>query len=174
MAPMPDYAAPLLAELRAHGVTDAAIHRPRRGHPQIRFTWQGRRMFFVFAGTPSDARGQDNALSDLRRLLGVKRIIHKSTAPAKKRNRTEAPIVLTFATRPDPLLALAPMKARVQEADRTAFLAGQHAFLAGHGDAAPAGWSARLSEQFRAGWWRMHGGTAATWPPPGTARLRHA
>lgn len=146
-----DYATLLLPELATHSATDVRVERDHK-HPQIGFVHAGRKLIYVIPSTPSDRRGALNALSDLRNLLGVRRIIHKSSGPPKRRNRTEAPVVLTFAARPDPMAALAGVAARMRQKAEAAGLA---AYMAGASDAAPRGLDAA---SFRAGWWRGHGG----------------
>lgn len=71
------YIPPLTAELKRHGATGIEIDRAHP-HPRISFIWNGARMFFVTGSSPSDCKGLDNALSDLRRLMGVRKIVRKS------------------------------------------------------------------------------------------------
>ena len=43
-----------------------------RKHPRVVFEWKGEEMFYVLPGTPGDTlRGAKNAISDLRRMLGL-------------------------------------------------------------------------------------------------------
>ena len=64
--------------LRNHG---AVLDRQHK-HPVWRFP-DGR--IFVMAGTPGDYRAERNSLSDLRRLLGVKRVTHKNPERREKK-----------------------------------------------------------------------------------------
>lgn len=67
----------LIAEIRAHGVKTWRIDKAGRAHPRLMFEFAGRPLMYVMPNTPSDKHGVLNALSDLRRLMGVKRIIRK-------------------------------------------------------------------------------------------------
>lgn len=71
-----DYLTTLTAELRAHGVTKWDVERNHR-HPRLYFWHKGRRMFYVMPSTAGDRRGHLNALSNLRRMMGVKRMVRK-------------------------------------------------------------------------------------------------
>ncbi len=152
-----EYAAELLDELQRHGICDAFVEQ-HSAHPRIRFTHNGRPMFFVFPSSPSDMRGRglDNALSDLRRLIGVKKIVHKSTAPPKKRNKTSPETALTFSIKPNPLQSLVVMQHRIVAAKRDVKADGILAFMSGASDAPPTGLSDYMTNEFRQGWWYMH------------------
>ena len=95
------YLPALEAELRRVGVASWSVSCNR--HIKIRFAWQGRTVVFITPMSPSDAyRGQKNALSDLRRILGVKPKRRKSERPPKApATRVEKAPVLSGATVPD-------------------------------------------------------------------------
>lgn len=101
------YEALLIEELQAHGVTEWTVEH-RGKYPQLRFDWKGRRLICPFAISPSDsAHGAANALSCLRKLMGVKRIPEKkSDGHKRKRNRVEAVPDLSITVRPDPWTVL--------------------------------------------------------------------
>jgi hypothetical protein len=85
-------------------------------------------MMCVFPASPSDQRGVHNALSDLRRQMGVRRRICKSAKPRRQRGHngggpsgapaSPAPLVLTV--RPNPFDQLAPLLAQLRAAASTA------------------------------------------------------
>lgn len=64
--------------LKEHG---AVLDRQHK-HPVWRLP-DGR--IFVAASTPGDVRWERNSLADLRRLLGVKRVVHKNPARREKK-----------------------------------------------------------------------------------------
>lgn len=78
----------LINGIRAHGVTDHDVE-PRGSHRTLRFTYNGRKVTLVFGSNPSDRHHLQNALSDLRRAMGVKRIVikHRATQPSMPRLR---------------------------------------------------------------------------------------
>lgn len=67
------YVPALVEELRINGVND--YHFDNKGrHNKLRFCCNGQSHLLVFPKTPSDSyRGVRNCLSDLRRLLGVRK-----------------------------------------------------------------------------------------------------
>lgn len=81
----------LTAEIEAHGGEVLRVEITK--HQRIVFMWQGREMFYVASVTTSDWRAAENALTDLRRQMGVKRLVHKSTRPKRRRDqcRVEPP-----------------------------------------------------------------------------------
>jgi len=138
------YLPALIAELRAHGITETWVDR---AHPHPRLYWRhdGCRRFYVVPSTPGDRRGVDNALSDLRRVLGVKRITRHSDRPARRRNRTKAAVALTLTCRSDPMAALDGLAADIRRAD---IMAGVRLWHAG------VGLSGHETADVRWGWWR--------------------
>ena len=104
-----NYLRPLVAELERHGVTDYSIV-PGGKHRSMKFRFDDREIRFVFPSSPSDWRGLQNSLSDLRRMMGVHRIIHKAATGRGHRRRGEpesVPMPTTFTVRPDPFQVLA-------------------------------------------------------------------
>ena len=101
----------LTAELRSHGVTDWRVER-RSKHPSLVFAWQGGELRYIFAGTSAHHRAPENAASELRRMMGVKRVVTKSDAPKRTRNRTtsKTPLSLETFARENPLAALSAAK----------------------------------------------------------------
>lgn len=101
----------LTAELEAHGVSDYRVEHGGK-HPRLIFTFRGREMFKVFPASPSDnRRGIQNAVRELRKLMSVKRKIHKSTGPKRERNRTEPRIKsLSLTVKPGPFEVLRDWK----------------------------------------------------------------
>lgn len=74
-------------------------------HNKYRFQWNGREQIFMASSTPSDWRCWMNAVSDLRRVLGVKRKVHKNPANRQRsyRKRVETlPKMPKVTIRPDP------------------------------------------------------------------------
>lgn len=157
-----DYIAVIADELKLHGVRswDLDVHHK---HPQIHFEWNGRSMMFVVPNTPSDSRGHLNALSDVRRMMGVRRRIYKSSRVPKARNRTS--VFLSFPTeftvRPNPLDGLAPAAEIARRRMVDARQNGQSAFLSGLCGSAPAQYAAHLAHEFLIGWWLGHSGSFA-------------
>jgi len=146
-------------ELEVHGVTEWTVEQGK--HPKIRFVFNGQSLMFVVPASPSDAyHGPDNSLTDLRRLMGVKRVIApKRQGPKRQRNRTEAKVGLadlSFSVRPDPFASLAVVADRLKAEIAKAWQSGEMAFLGGGSGAAPAAWPVHLSQAYVAGWWAMH------------------
>lgn len=112
---MPEpYAPYLIAELRQHGVTEYELDDSGK-HYKLRFNWQGQNLMHVFPRSPSDTRGVLNCLSDLRRQMNVKRVVHKSsTKTTRRRNHTEAHRDLTITVKADPFAALAALKETIK------------------------------------------------------------
>ncbi len=96
------YEPDLIATLREAGITEYEVDRSRPHH-RLLFEANGRKVIFVYPASPSDSRrGLVNALTDLRRIIGVKRSAKRSDRPPRKRNRTRPEPVLTFPVRADP------------------------------------------------------------------------
>lgn len=112
---MADYYAPaLIEELKLHGVKEYEIDRTGK-HDKLRFRWQGKTLMHVFPKSASDSyRGLLNSLSDLRKSLGVSRIVRKSETRVEKiRRKPVAPVSaekLTITVKPDPFTVLARIK----------------------------------------------------------------
>lgn len=144
----------LTTELQAHGVTEWRVTR-RSKHPAIEFSWHDGTLRYVYAGTSSDRRSADNAVSDLRRMMGVKRVVVKSEAPKRMRNRTTSKKTITLETfaRDNPLAVLADAKdkakARVVEAE----VAGRRAFMCGMCGRPPDDFAPHLAKAYMRGWW---------------------
>jgi len=145
-------------ELQAHGVTEWTIDRSNN-HPKIRFEFNGNQIMFVVPSSPSDRHGWQNSLTDLRKRMGVRRLVTKSASPKRKRNQTEAKVSLTdlsFSVRPDPFTSLAVVADRMKAEIADAWQRGEHALLGGGSGAAPQTWPIHLSQAYVAGWWAMH------------------
>ncbi len=141
------YEQTLISELATHGVTDWWIDRDHP-HPQLHFVWQSRPLMYVMSSTPSDRRAHLNAVSDLRRLMGVRRVVHKSERPKRQKSRAiRIPALGSFTVRANPMNVLAPMNAAME--------AGRFAFFAGASDVPLPGYA---PSAFRAGWWDGHRG----------------
>jgi len=89
----------LIAELESHGIRDAWIDLDGK-HARVRFALKGQNRFFVFPKSSSDRRGLQNSLTDLRKLIGVRRPTKKSTRGKRQRNRVEAPVTSLSLTVP--------------------------------------------------------------------------
>src|ERR1700761_2559247 len=129
-----DPVAIVLKELHAHGVADKDIEVDRStNHPKIRFTFDGKPLLHVVPGSPSDVRGWHRSLTDLRRTMGVGRIVIKSkSAKRRRRNPTERKETLadlSFSTRPDPLASLQAVADRLKAYIADAWRMGEAAFL---------------------------------------------
>lgn len=145
-------------ELQLHGVTEWRVDR-HSNHPKVLFTFNGKPMMYVAPSSPSDRLGWRNALTSLRKMMGVKRLITKSKAPKRRRNRTETKISLTdlsFSVRPDPFANLSSVADRLRKQINDAWRSGESAFLSGASGASPREWPAHLSQAYVAGWWGMH------------------
>lgn len=102
-----EYESALVAELARHGVTDYEVVSGRK-HKKLLFTFQGRDIVFAFSSTPSDVRSLRNTLTDLRKLMGVKRVAARKN-PARKPKRKASPRPLecpTITVGHDPFAAL--------------------------------------------------------------------
>jgi hypothetical protein len=88
-----DYIRAVKAELAAHGVAEYQIDDGRK-HKKLRFSWQGKDVLYVMPKSPSDWRASMNAVSDLRRLMGVDRLVVKNAerrAAPRSRAASKAP-----------------------------------------------------------------------------------
>lgn len=72
-----DYTRAVLAELATHGVTEYDIEDGRK-HRKLRFIFGGKPILYVMPKSPSDWRASLNAVSDLRRIMGVDRLVVKN------------------------------------------------------------------------------------------------
>jgi len=145
-------------ELERHGVTEWDVDR-HSNHPKIRFVFNGQKQMFVVAGTPSDRHAWENSLTDLRKRMGVKRLVNKSSTPKRKRNKTEirtSMAELSFTVQPNALSALSVVADRLRAEINDAWQAGERAFLTGDSGMAPLKWPVHLSQAYVAGWWAMH------------------
>ena len=92
----------LIAELFAHGITNYRVD-DTGNHNRLYYRANGRERFFVFPSTPGDRKGRLNSVADLRRQLGVKRIVRKSSRPKRRRERrAELVTVDSFTLLPNP------------------------------------------------------------------------
>lgn len=152
-----EYVDVLARELSAQGVVDWDVD-DGHNHPRLVFRWNGAVIKFVMPGTPSDRFGIQNAVSQLRQMMGVKRIIHKSAntkpklPPAKKKETFISLSGLSFIVKPNPLLALADMKVRVLDAIKEARWAGRIAHYSGLCGQAPENYPDHLAKAFLLGW----------------------
>ena len=112
------YADALIAEAKLHGVKEVAVEN-RRSHLCLRFWFGGREIMFVFAASPSDHRGIHNSLSDLRRVMGVRRLIKKAKrVPGDKGKRggpahaSLPPLPTSFPVKPNPFDQLSALLRR--------------------------------------------------------------
>lgn len=105
----------VIAEARRHGATD---FRTEHGasHIKVRFVFQGRPILFVASHTSSDRRAGLAALTTLRRMMGVKKIVRRK-APHRKFGpvqRHEPPVTCpTLTVFPHPFEPLGAIAARV-------------------------------------------------------------
>lgn len=74
---------PLVSELEAHGVTDHWIDDTGR-HLRLYYVHAARQRFYIVPKSPSDRRWEYNALSDLRRDLGGRKIAKRATPKARR------------------------------------------------------------------------------------------
>lgn len=156
-----EYVDALVSELRSHGVSDWSVDWAHN-HPRLSFAWEGGVITHTMPGSPSDRfSGIERSVSDLRRRMGVKRVIlPKSAGPAKPRKRTFvslAGLPDVFTVRADPMMALAAVKDRLEEALARAVVdarwLGRFAFHAGLCGVAPDGYAPHLAKAYRAGWY---------------------
>lgn len=112
---------PFIDELEFHGAKDITLCKQGR-HPRLLFTWKGRGRFLMLSKTPSDNhRGLKNCMSDLRKLLGVKRPVSKKNPDRRRkifgktpyRFRNHKPV----GPIEDPWLALIPLKQKFEAAN---------------------------------------------------------
>ncbi|MDJ0513099.1 MAG: hypothetical protein QNJ62_06615 [Methyloceanibacter sp.] len=108
------YTAALVAELEAHGVTKVETGTTGGDHQELRFSFRGRELRFIYPSSPSDNwRGLRNSLANLRHLLGVKRVIAKNGKPRSKRRKIESdkvPRLKRIAPKPHPFEKLSELK----------------------------------------------------------------
>lgn len=102
------YAPYLVEELKIHGVKDWEIDGNGK-HNKLRFRWNDRLYMHVFPKTPSDWHGVKNSLSDLRRQMGVRRIIRKSEGRERRRNHTCPKQNLKITVQDSPFAVLADL-----------------------------------------------------------------
>lgn len=149
-----DYIEAAVAEIRRHGVTAWEIDRGHN-HPKLRFEWQSKEITYILPGTPSDRRGILNSITDLRRVMGVKRLIKHSLSPAKRTSRT----IVTLSAMPsltvkaNPLLALAVVQDNIVMMLQQIRADGRTAFQCGQSGIAPIGSPPHIAKAFYKGWW---------------------
>lgn len=97
----------LLTFLRDQGATDIRVEMGGK-HPHIYWTWRGEAQKYITAGSLSDWRGTNNALSDLRHKLGIIKTVKRVGERRERRERIcraeTAPPALTALG--DPFAAL--------------------------------------------------------------------
>ena len=98
----------VIAELAKHGIK-GELRMQRRGHPRVYFMVDGKERFYVVPGSGSDSRrGVENALADIRRMIGVTAARKKSTRV--RAHRPKAPAVVppapVITVKPDPFRVL--------------------------------------------------------------------
>lgn len=97
------------AILRENGVETWKTSKTGK-HVKYAFVWQDRDTMFTIAATPSDQRCMVNAESCLRKILGVKRQVHKNPdnrARPKRKAKAAALEMPAVTVMPDPWQALA-------------------------------------------------------------------
>ncbi len=105
------YEPDLIATLREAGITEYEVDRTRPHH-RLLFAVGERKVIFIYPASPSDSRrGLVNALTDLRRIIGVRRQVKRSERPPRKRNRTQPAPDLSFPARADPWEKLRGLRA---------------------------------------------------------------
>lgn len=89
---MQDQIQAVIAELQRHGIKGRLV-KQKRGHPRIYFTQDGQERFYVLPNSGSDSRrGTQNALADVRRMIGVSGAKPKSSRKKGYRpKQVEAP-----------------------------------------------------------------------------------
>lgn len=106
----------LIAEALSHGATEVRVTVGRK-HRRLRFSFRGETKFYVFPGSTGDGmRAVHNALSDLRRLMGVKRVTNHSASPRRRRMDApeREPCVPRLTMRPDPMAVLSGLRERLE------------------------------------------------------------
>ena len=102
----------LIDELARAGITRWAVEHGGK-HPKLRFSFDGRDLCIVYPGSSSDHRAQANAVSFLRRILGVRRAPPPNPTKLppnpghRARRQTISPPPAQISARPDPFAALA-------------------------------------------------------------------
>lgn len=95
-----------LAELAAFGIVNPDVEQTRK-HIKVRFDYQGEPKLIVVASSSSDWRAPENCRKTVRQVLGVKRVVKKSTKPKRQRNDTKADALPeTITIREDPFALL--------------------------------------------------------------------
>jgi hypothetical protein len=84
-----EYLEALVREIQSHGVTTYEIKQRGGNHPQLVFQFRNQTIKFVHACSVSDWRAQENALSALRRVMGVQRQIIKSDKHPDERRKVK-------------------------------------------------------------------------------------
>ena len=102
----------LIDELARFGVTQWMVDQ-RGKHPKLRFSFAGRDISIVYPCSSSDHRARDNAVSQLRRVVGIRKIPTKCPAAAARRTKhrlhakVTSPPPVHFTVKPDPFSVLA-------------------------------------------------------------------
>lgn len=104
-----DHHEAIAAFLREHSVAYEVEHGGK--HVKYRFP-DGR--CFTTASTPSDWRATMNALTDLRRMLGIRRVIVHSAHAPRKRNKVRVLEMPSVTVMPDPWERLRWLKERME------------------------------------------------------------
>lgn len=86
-----DYGDRIITYLKSVGASDPRIE-PGGKHPRAVWGWRGKTLKYVFSRTPSDWRGLQNTLGDLRRILGDPGIVVPESAPKRTLDEMTASI----------------------------------------------------------------------------------
>jgi hypothetical protein len=81
-----DYEEAFRRELWSHGVDDFVFEYGSQ-HSALVFEWRGRSVHFRFPGSGSDRRGIQNALTELRQVMRVRKVVKKSQKRDGKRRK---------------------------------------------------------------------------------------
>jgi hypothetical protein len=98
----------IIAAMEGYGATDMELTQGRK-HFRLWFTWNGKRQFYILAGTTGDElRGVDNALADLRKIMGLSNAKPKSVRRGQHKDVRKREVLTppTLTVKPDPMLAL--------------------------------------------------------------------
>lgn len=94
---MRGYAKEIIAELDRHGIPARYEHASK--HARIYFERGGKEQFYVIPASPSDsARGLLNAMADIRRLAGIRKV--KTEAAPRPKRRPSRRLKITIVEPP--------------------------------------------------------------------------
>ena len=104
-----DHVQAIRDELESHGAVWLGIEHGGK-HDKCRFRWNGVEQFYVVPISLSDnRRGTLNAVTELRRILGVKRAVKKNRGKKRRRDvcRRDEVKLGKITIKPDPFAVLA-------------------------------------------------------------------